>query len=120
MNIDEIAKKVWNEVSKSSTVGERISVKFAHALLAELSKQEPFCWYSLRGGHVTKDSQIGKIAWPSIGYQTIPLFTSPPNTAEIEQRPAEAILKFICHRGAIGPDGKLARDIAKGEWREYL
>ena len=47
------------------------------------------------------------------------LFTSPPNTADIEQRTAEAIAKMIqgwsCTNGP-----SIAEAIRSGKWREYL
>ncbi len=47
------------------------------------------------------------------------LFTSPPNTADIEQRVAEAIAKMIqgwsCTNGP-----SIAEAIRSGKWREYL
>lgn len=49
----------------------------------------------------------------------IALFTSPPNTADIEQRTAEAIAKMIqgwsCTNGP-----SIAEAIRSGKWREYL
>ena len=47
----------------------------------------------------------------------IPLFTSPPNTADIEQRVAEAIAHWIrCgdHHGVI-----TSADVLAGKWRKY-
>ncbi|MGB4064204.1 MAG: hypothetical protein WBK19_10305 [Azonexus sp.] len=46
-------------------------------------------------------------------------FTSPPNTADIEQRVAEAIAKLSRNWSAVGGN-RIADEIDDGKWREYL
>ena len=86
--IDEIARRVWKDVCKSSSVGESLAVKYASALLAELSKDaKPIGWWNGKETAFFEHETDGPV-----GEVNIPLFTRPipANTAEIEQRVVEA------------------------------
>ena len=152
MNIEEIALRVASEEGAMRQIrhrgvdgieyhfetGEEL-IAFAHALLAELSKeaapviaseQKPVAHLSRHFASDTLD--IGnegagsKNGWSA----AFPVFTSLPNTADIEQRVAEACAKMRDKQAEnlrklgffsdadIHSDG--AEAIRSGKWREYL
>ena len=126
--LDEIARRVWKDVCKSSSVGESLAVKYASALLAELSKDaKPIGWWNGKETAFFEHETDGPV-----GEVNIPLFTRPipANTAEIEQRVVEACKKAVLSEhleyvtdsdGAIAYDNAIdyaANAISK--WREYL
>ena len=119
---------------------------FTHPAPVIASEQRPFAWLwkTAEGGSFLnyRDEVPGK------GWTRTELFTSPPNTADIEQRVAEAIAKFVSkgarelaeeygqddmgslsfgsgHRGEVMFDRynelmELNDEIRLGKWREYL
>lgn len=122
MNIDEIALRVAREAFccqfTALPVSEHRIKAFTHALLAELSKQEPFAyaWF--------EDEEIKAISFGDVNFKPKysptavkkPLFTHPLPTADIEQRVAEACAN-------LAEDWELnicANKIRSGKWREYL
>lgn len=167
MNTDEIALRIAKNVFNTETHrawsyegGDEEIKEFAHALLAELSKDVEPSLYRWKTGHnfeyqfseqrenapecATKyfthpapviASEQKPVAYlfedgsavivanmvyvaEKSGQKVEPLFTSPPNTADIEQRTAEAIAHWIrCgdHHGVITSD-----DVLAGKWKEYL
>ena len=72
---------------------------------------------------MTKDSMVilgTKVLHDSLRAEGF-LISTPPNTADIEQRVAEAIAKFITSWFKDkGSDLGLADLISSGKWREYL
>lgn len=88
--IDEIALRVAEKLEpRGRTYSPDHYIEFAHALLAELSKDEPVGWMTTGGG-IAKD----KAFFIELGFadrKLTPLFTRPipANTAEIDQRVAE-------------------------------
>lgn len=85
--IDEIALRVWSDVAKSSSVGQSVAIKFAHALLAELSKDaEPVGYrYIDHNGHLCfNEMKFGDIAEPVYSHPAM------LDQSKIEQRVAEA------------------------------
>ena len=136
MNIDEIALRVWYANNTCMPADGMNKLKeFAHALLAELSKDaEPVAricsgWQILFiGSNPIADAVRNHDL--KIGDK---LFTSPPNTADIEQRVSEAIAKmaedkdvertdYCMHVYEEGEQYKsdLIADIKASKWREYL
>lgn len=124
--IDEIAMRVWYANNTCMPADGMNKLKeFAHALLAELSKdaapviaseKKPVAWVDIIDRHEGPYNFNGLELLDSGKHL---LFTSPPNTADIEQRTAEAIAKMIqgwsCTNGP-----SIAEAIRSGKWREYL
>ena len=97
------------------------------ALLAELrkdaapviaSEQKPVAWVDVIDRHEGPYNFNGLELLDSGKHL---LFTSPPNTADIEQRVAEACEKLCVENHGKGDDAACcAYDIREGKWREYL
>lgn len=87
MNVDEIALRVADRLEpRGRTYSPDHYIEFAHALLAELSKDaEPSC--------IVSDTGIIQNVTDRPLEPRLKLFTCPDNTAEIEQRVAEACKK---------------------------
>jgi len=139
--IDEIALKLahrkctiydHNHHIKYS-FAEHHLIDFAHALLAELKKDAvPRAWIYYPKGACEKYVTYTNPASLDLGKQADriayiePLFTSPPSTADIEQRVAEAIVKMIVDEYvaetdyAIGVVHVIKAKVRHGKWREYL
>ena len=159
--IDEIALRVWYANNTCMPADGMNKLKeFAHALLAELSKDVEPSLYRWKTAHnfeyqfseqrenapeyATKyfthptpiiASEQKPVAWVDVidrhegpynfnGLELLDsgkhlLFTTPPDTADIEQRVAEACAKMIqgwsCTNGP-----SIAEAIRSGKWREYL
>jgi hypothetical protein len=177
--IEEIALRVNRSMDKRDALGnfEDFCVRYAHALLAELSKdaepyafeietennfggfdkwvttdtkhyidlcnrgepkplfthpapviaseQKPECWYDGNTFYANEESaSMGCADMANLK----PLFTSPSNTADIEQRVAEACAKMVRDTmfriGQSSPYRKMVAEtleaIRSGKWREYL
>lgn len=52
--------------------------------------------------------------------EVIKAFTTPPNTADIEQRVAEACAKYVAQSNSPEHRVELATGLREGKWREYL
>ena len=76
--------------------------------LAELSKQEPV-------GYVDYGDRV---EWYSKPAPETDLFTHPVNTADIEQRVAEAIADYVDTE--LRPPNEYVEAIRSGKWREHL
>ena len=92
---------------------------FTHPAPVIASDQRPFAWLwkTAEGGSFLnyRDEVPGK------GWTRTELFTSPPNTAEIEQRVAEAVATYIHAKiGVLSDVDAAVADLRSGEWREYL
>ncbi len=182
MNIEEIALRVAQQLCSEQPpamqygVNAEFTINFAHAILAELSKdaepsfwqwqdsdyvhhfttnptkapeyatkyfthpapviaseQKPVAYLSRHFASGTLDLDIegagSKDGWSA----AFPVFTSPPNTADIEQRVAEACAKmaddkdvertdYCMHVYEEGEQYKsdLIADIKASKWKEYL
>ena len=111
--IDEIALRVAEKLEpRGRTYSPDHYIEFAHALLAELSKDaEPSC--------IVSDTGIIQNVTDRPLEPGLKLFTCPDNTAEIEQQVAEAIAKMINTAGTYEASF-LADNVVGGNWREYL
>ena len=127
-NIDEIALKlahrkctiydhVPTDMGIKYSFSEHHLVDFARVLLAdpellaELSKDaEPLG----TAGQLMDDYVLAKSGLPE---DTL-LFTRPANTAEIEQRVAEACANYI--KAMVSNRPALSEQLVEGKWRKYL
>ena len=132
-NIKEIAPKLTQKLSIA--INDDEAVEFAEALIAELAKGNEPCaflheWIEY---HPFGDTSAGKRCAaitsdekPFDSSDTVsPLFTFPPDKAQIEQRVAEAIVDMLQqkHRNCFGAHSfYLAASVAtaNGEWRKFL
>lgn len=138
-SIEQIAKETWAEVSKSTTVGESIAVKFAQALLAKIGEGlEPV---SVAFQH--EDTGRNTSIEPTLAndfekmnprwFKAGELYATPHEAIiAAEQRVAEACAK-ACEKEAVqividGPEERAynnavsdcAEAIRSGEWRKYI
>lgn len=109
--IDEIALRVWSDVAKSSSVGQSVAIKFAHALLAELSKDaEPVMRMKVIGGKPAYAASILRI-YPKAPVGEYDLFTHPamPDQSEIDslRKDADNVTNFVNQFSRfVGGDGE--------------
>lgn len=129
MNVDEIALRVADRLEpRGRTYSPDHYIEFAHALLAELSKdaapviaseQKPVAWVDVIDRHEGPYNFNGLELLDSGKHL---LFTSPPNTADIEQRVAEAcanVLERLAWRVKPASANEVAEELRSGKWREY-
>lgn len=133
--LDEIAiiLATTNSECIRKNVSPEQAVVFAHALLAELSKDvEPVAYlYQGVNGNDWHNNRViarttqecGRNQYPNSWKEIGPLFTRPipANTAEIEQQVAEACIS-ACKDSYSNGDMMLDAiyDLDQGKWREYL
>ena len=135
--IDEIALKLahrkctiydHNHHIKYS-FAEHNLIDFAHALLAdpellaELSTDaEPtyYQWRMTSQAWSTKQIYTNEVFATTEDSEVRKLFTNPPNTAEIEQRTAEACAKLAERDYPTETTSVVSELIRSGKWREYL
>lgn len=125
MNIDEIALRVAERLEpRGRTYSPDHYIEFAHALLAELSKQEPVAWLqiSVEEGTDTKTARLHRPRkFNSDWWKFEPLFLHPLPVEAIEQRVAEACAKMLeglAWRVKPASANEVAEEIRSGKWRE--
>ena len=131
MNIEEIAIRLSQQISPDGWLcGSDPVIEYTHALLAELSKDDmPFGYYENGRWSVNVDG--GPDKYRKRKEYCGPLFTRPANTAEIEQRVAEALLIAVGEIKCVGQEGlhdftalniqaQVLNILISGKWREYL
>ncbi len=120
--IDEIALRVAEKLEpRGRTYSPDHYIEFAHALLAELSKQEPVAYVSTDECGMAEfvEAHFGNIDGGQLPFpDSAPLFTHPLPVEEIEQQVAEAIAKMINTAGTYEASF-LADNVVGGNWREY-
>ena len=123
MNIEQIAKETWAEVSKTSTVGESIAVKFANALLAKIGEGlEPVsvAFQHEDTGRNTSIEPTLANAFEKMNprwFKAGELYATPHEAIiAAEQRVAEACARLLYSEHMLED---AAEAIRSGEWRKY-